>query len=180
MTTSETILIALAVLAFITYRQTRWVPVTISKLLRMPIVFVVAGLLQIPSTARQLPVGWHLGVLDVVLIGAELVLAVAVGWLMGRLTEIAVIGTTVSARLGVAGVAVWLGFVAVRIGLAIAGGALHAPLATLPVVIFFVVAVIKITQAVVVRERLARHRVEQSRLDQVDTVDPTAQHSRRG
>jgi len=31
-----------------------------------------------------------------------------------------------------------------------------------------------------VRERLARHRVEQSRLDQVDTVDPTAQHSRRG
>ena len=41
MTTSETILIALAALAFITYRQTRWVPVTISKLLRMPAFPVV-------------------------------------------------------------------------------------------------------------------------------------------
>jgi hypothetical protein len=175
MTTTETIVLALAVLAFITYRQTRWVPVTLGKLLRMPAIFVAAGLLQIPSTARQLPAGWHLGATDVVLIGAELVLALAVGWLMGRLTEIAVVGGSVSSRLGAPGVAVWLGFVAVRIGLAVVGGALHAPLATLPVVIFFVVAAIKVTQAVVVRERLAQHGTQQSRSDDEDlATEPVA------
>lgn len=164
MNTTETIAIALVVLAFITYRQTRWVSVKLGKLLRMPVIFVIAGLLQIPSTSQQLPPGWRLGGLDVVLIAVELVLALIVGWQMGRRTEIASVDGVVSSRLGGAGVAVWLGFVAVRVGLAFAGAALHAPLATLPVVIFFVVAAIKITQAVVVRERVASHQEQRSQL----------------
>jgi hypothetical protein len=164
MNTTETIAIALVVLAFITYRQTRWVSVKLGKLLRMPVIFVIAGLLQIPSTSQQLPAGWHLGGLDVLLIAVELVLALMVGWLMGRRTEIASVDGVVSSRLGGAGVAVWLGFVAIRVGLAFAGAALHAPLPNLPVVIFFVVAAIKITQAIVVRERVARHLGQRSQL----------------
>ena len=140
----------------------------------MPVIFVVAGLLLIPAAAEQLPLGWQLGIPDVALIAAELALALVVGWQMGRLTEIATRDGVVSSRLGRAGVAVWLGFIVARIGLGVAGIAWHAPLATLPAVIFLVVATIKVTQAVVVRKRVAHHEWEQIQLDQSTATERMA------
>jgi hypothetical protein len=157
METFETVAVAVLVIGFVTYRQTRWVPVKLSKLLRMPVIFAVAGALQIPSSLKQLPRGWHLDALDVAVISGELVLALVVGWLMGRMTEIANVRGVTSSRLGGWGIAVWLIFIAVRIGLGVVASAWSAPLAALPVTVFFVVAAVKLAQLVVVRERLAIH-----------------------
>ncbi|MET0693107.1 MAG: hypothetical protein ABWX96_02155 [Propionibacteriaceae bacterium] len=150
--------VAVLLIAFITFRQTRWQPVRAAKLLRMPLIFAVIGLLLVSQSARQLPAGWHLDALDAGVIGFELLVAVVVGWWMGRLTQIRTIDGVVSSRLTGPGVGVWLGFIALRIGLGILASALSAPLAALPATILFVVAAIKIVQAVVIRERVARHR----------------------
>jgi hypothetical protein len=158
MQTVISLAVAVVIIAFVTYRQSRWVPVRLGKMLRMPIIFVVVGVLEVPSSLKQLPAGWHLDTLDVVVIAVELVLALGVGWLMGRLAEIRIIDGILSSRLGRRGIAVWLGFIAVRVGLGFAAVAWSAPLAALPATIFFVVAVIKSTQLVVVRERVAANR----------------------
>jgi hypothetical protein len=129
-----------------------------AKLLRMPVIFAVAGAVMISQSAHQLPPGWHLGAMDAVVIGFELVVALAAGWWMGRLTQIRTIDGTVSSRLGRGGVAVWIGFLALRISLDLSASAISAPLAALPATIFFVIAAIKIVQAVIIRERVARHR----------------------
>lgn len=159
MQTFISLAIAVVVIGFITYRQSRWLPVRLGKMLTMPAIFLVAGVLQVPSSLQQLPRGWHLGSLDLVLIAVEVVLALVVGWLLGRVTEVRTIDGVLSSRLGGRGIALWLTFIAVRIGLGFAATSWSAPLAALPATIFFVVTVIKVAQLVVVRKRIANHQL---------------------
>jgi hypothetical protein len=155
--------VAILLIAFITYRQTRWQPVRVAKLLKMPLIFAVIAVVLLTQSVRQLPAGWHLDALDFGVIAFELVLGLGVGWWMGRLTQIRTSDGVLSSRLGGAGVAVWLGFIALRIGLGIAASVMSAPLAALPATVIFVVVAIKIVQAVVIRGRVARHQAQELR-----------------
>lgn len=155
--TFETVAIAVALIAFIAIRQAVWQPVNVGRLARMPIVFAVIGGISLISSVPQLGPDWHVGTLDLAVILTELTLGVPAGWLMGRTTQIRRFGDVLKSRLAPAGLGVWIGFLVLRIGLAVLVHVFHAQLAEQTGTILIVVAEIKAIQVVMVRERLDRH-----------------------
>lgn len=155
--TVETIGIAVLVIAFITVRQSVWQTVNLTRLLRMPVIFGLIGVVSLVTGARALS-HLHVGVVDVLIIGTELALGLLAGWLMGRFTQIRRFGDQLKSRLGAAGIGVWLGFLVVRIGLAVVAHVVDAGLAEQTGTILIVVAVIKTVQALMIRERIDRHQ----------------------
>lgn len=159
--TIEMIVVAVAVIAFVTIRQTRWSPVSLGRLFRMPLIFGLVGVVMGVQAVAKGSLG-HLGGRDFAVIAIELAVGVVAGWLMGRQTEIATVNGVTRSRLRPAGLAVWLGFIGVRIGLGVLGSVLGLEIVTQPMAIFLVLAVVKGIQALMVRERLDRHRSELS------------------
>jgi hypothetical protein len=150
------IVAGLAVLVFVSVRQMAWQPVNLGQLMRMPLIMAVIGVV---ITAEAFGSGkpQHFGAVDAVIISAELVIAVLGGWLMGRLTQIATIGGRTMSRLRPSGLLAWIGFIAVRIGFAVLAHLFGAGVASGTETILFMVAIVKATQGLTVRERVARH-----------------------
>ena len=163
MNTIETIVVALAVIALVTYRQSVWQPVRPGRLFRMPIVLGAVGLITISGTVQHLPHGWHPGALDVVVLVGELGAGLVAGIMMGRLTHIRTVDGVVQSRLSGPGVGVWLGFIALRVGFGVLAAVVGATFAAQPGAALLVIALIKVVQGLVVRERVSRHRSEESR-----------------
>jgi hypothetical protein len=163
METVETIIVALAVIGFVTYRQTRWQPVDASRLFRMPAILAVAGLFTIGGTIRALPQGWHPGAADVAVLIGELGAGLVAGVLMGRLASLRTENGVVQTRLAGSGLAVWLGFIALRVGFGVLAVIVGATFAAQPGATLLVVALIKLVQSLIVRERVSRHRAAESR-----------------
>lgn len=163
METIETIIIALAVIGFVTYRQTRWQPVDPSRLFRMPAILAAAGLFTIWGTIRTLPMGWHPGTADVAVLVAELGTGLAAGLLMGRLATIRTEHGVVQTRLSGQGLVVWFAFIGLRVGFGFLAVLVGATFAAQPGATLLVVALIKLVQSVIVRERVIRHRAAESR-----------------
>lgn len=158
--TIEMIVLTVAVIAFVTIRQTRWSPVSLGKLFRMPFIFGLIGVVGVAQAAGKPGGIGRLGGLDVAVIAVELVIGVVAGWLMGAQTEIATVGGVTRSRLRPAGLAIWLGFIGVRIGLGVLGSVFGLAIATQPTMIFLVLAAVKSVQAVMVRQRIDQHRAE--------------------
>lgn len=154
-----TILIGIAVLIFISFRQMRWQQP--ARQVRMPLILAVVGVIQAVNTWNNALLS-KLSVMDFALIGIELCFAVLGGWLMGRLSQVATVNGSTQTRLRPVGLAVWFGFIALRIGMATLGGFLGAALASNAAVILFMVAIVKGIQVLVVRERIARHELGQT------------------
>lgn len=126
----------------------------------MPLIFGLVGVVMgVQTVAKPGGLG-HLGVRDLALITIELAIGVLAGWLMGRQTEIAMVNGVTRSRLRPSGLATWLGFIGVRIGLGVSGSMFGLGIVTQPMVIFLVLAVVKSIQALMVRERLDGHRAE--------------------
>ncbi|WP_286345912.1 hypothetical protein [Frondihabitans sucicola] len=83
------IVIGLALVGFIAYRQLRWTRTDRASVWRMPLILGVIGVINLSSTAKNATVGAP----DITIIGIELVLAVVIGLLMGRLTVFRVAAT---------------------------------------------------------------------------------------
>lgn len=154
-----TIVLGIGVLLFISVRQMSWQKP--GRQLKMPLVLAVVGVIEAASTWNQALLS-KLSMVDFVLVGVEVVLALLGGWLMGRMTQIATINGVTQTRLRPAGLAVWLGFIALRIGMAIIGGMLGAALASNAAVILFVVAIVKGTQMLIVWDRANRHELAEA------------------
>jgi hypothetical protein len=154
--TVETIVIGLAIIAFITYRLSQWQSVRPSRLIRMPLILGVVGLISLAGSGPQL-LHQHITVLDIALLGAELTIGVVAGWLIGRLTEIRTFADGTKSKLVPVGIAVWLGFIAIRIGFGVAASMLGASLAALPGLTLIVLAVVKGVQGLMVHGRVVRH-----------------------
>ncbi|QGN31938.1 hypothetical protein [Microlunatus sp. Gsoil 973] len=161
-----TIGLGLCVLIFISIRQMRWQQP--SRQMKMPLILGAIGVLQAAGSWNSALFS-KLSLLDVALVGVELCVAVVGGWLMGRLSEVATVDGSTQTRLRPAGLAVWLGFIALRVGMAAVGGVLGATLASNTAVILFVVAIVKGVQVLVVRERISRHELSGAD-NRVDTV----------
>lgn len=149
------ILFGVAALIFISVRQMSWQLVKLDKLFKMPALLTVAGVVVIAITLHTYTSA-GVGRLDLVILGAEVGAAVFGGWLMGRLTQIEFRGQAARSGLTGGGLAVWFGFIALRIGLALIGGFLGVELAALPALILFMIAVVKGIQALTIKERLDR------------------------
>ncbi|MBO0811331.1 MAG: hypothetical protein J2P23_04710 [Microlunatus sp.] len=159
------IILGLGLLIFISVRQMRWQRP--GRQQKLPMILALVGVIEAATSWNNALLS-RVSAVDLLLVGVELAVAVLGGWLMGRLTEIGTVGGVTQARLRPAGLAVWLGFILLRVGMAVAGGFLGAVLTSNPAVILFAVAIVKGTQVLIVRERISRHELAaERRMDSV-------------
>lgn len=159
-TTILYIVAGLALLLFISFRQMRWSSVSVGRMLRMPAILFGVGLFLAAKTFTNFG-SLHVHPTELLLIGGEAVVALIGGWLMGRLTQIGTVQGLTQSRLRPVGLAVWFGFLAVRIGLDLFAHVLHFELAASTPLILCMVAIVKAGQALVVRERVDQHERQQ-------------------
>jgi hypothetical protein len=160
----ENLALGLALLAYLVTRQIRWVPVDTTRIWRLPIVLGVVGLLTVGSGHARLSTA------DVAVLVLSAILALGSGTAMGRLAQFRPIPPTATpkrmrngalptleTRTGWAGAALWVGLIAARIGLDVAGSRSGAALATSGGVVLLVLALNRAARAVVFSARLDRH-----------------------
>jgi hypothetical protein len=127
------ILIAVAVLCWIVYRQFTWQLASPSRLWRMPAVIAIVGLVMLAQTrsiANVRPV-------DLLILAGEIVLSLGLGAIMGSLARFRTRGqrasdvrqrsgvpvgfdesvTVTETRTGALGAALWIVLIAVRVGI---------------------------------------------------------------
>jgi hypothetical protein len=144
--------LGLAVIGLLVWRQLRWTRFEPGRALRLPIVLAGLGALEVAAaatTTRLVPA-------DLTLLAAELVVALAIGAGMGRLTVFRLSPAATGAwetRTGVLGAALWLVLIAVRVGASAAGPALGARTAASTGVLLVVLAVTRGTAALIARSR---------------------------
>jgi hypothetical protein len=127
------IIVALAVLCWIIYRQFTWQLVSPSRLWRMPAVIAIIGVIMLAQT-KSLTV---VKPIDLLILVGELVLALGLGAVMGTLAKFRTRGqrasdirqrsgvpvdfdpsvTVTESRTGGLGAALWVILIAVRIGI---------------------------------------------------------------
>ncbi|RKR75543.1 hypothetical protein [Frondihabitans australicus] len=150
------IVIGIALVGFLAFRQMRWSYVDRSSLWRMPIILAVIGVVSIANMSKGLTIT---GV-DIAFIGVELLISVGLGLVMGRITvfrratQADSKGRLIQARTGGLGAALWLVLIAVRVGLDVAGGFMGAHLVTATGVILLTVAVNRAARALVLDAKI--------------------------
>ena len=127
------IIVALAVLCWIIYRQFTWQLVNPSRLWRMPVVIAIIGVIMLAQTKSLTAVK----PIDLLILAGELVLALGLGAIMGMLAKFRTRGqrasdirqrsgvpvefdpsvTVTESRTGGLGAALWVVLIAVRIGI---------------------------------------------------------------
>lgn len=150
------LLLGVGALIFVSVRQMRWQRVG-SGLMKLPLILGVGAVAAAAFTWNTALLS-RISITDIALIVGELCFAIVGGWLMGRLTQIETIKGATRSRLRPSGLAVWFGFIAIRVGFAALGAALGAALASNIAVILFMIAIVKGTQLLIVRERASRHQ----------------------
>ncbi|MFI5956004.1 hypothetical protein [Cryptosporangium sp. NPDC051539] len=162
-TTLTDIVLGLAFLAYIVSRQLRWIPVDTASMWRMPMILGAVGLLSLAGHTATITT------VDVAILVLSAILAVGSGLAMGRLATFRPIaapapkplrnGTlpTTESRVGWVGAGLWIGLIAARIGLDVAGAEMGAGTATSAGVILLVVAINRAARALVFSARLGHH-----------------------
>jgi hypothetical protein len=153
-----TVLLALAVVALLIWRQLRWRTFDPARALRLPIVLGAIGLLDLAQLH-----GARITALDGTLFAIELLMSVGIGAAMGRLSVFrpAPAAGALQVRTGPLGASLWIVLIAVRVAFDAVGAALGAHLLTQTGVILVLLAASRATAALVVRAR-EPHRTPQS------------------
>jgi hypothetical protein len=152
------IAIGVVLVGLIAVRQLRWRRIDRGNVWRLPAVLGIVGVVLLGTTTGGITVGS----LDIGLIALELVISIGIGLLMGRLTTIRVAGAPdkkgnpFEARAGGVGVALWIVFLGLRIGIDVIGAGLGAQLLTGTGVILLSVAANRAASALVIDSRLPR------------------------
>lgn len=150
------ILAGIALIAFVSYRQTQFSPVNPAKAAKLPVALLISAVVMAASQGAALT-SLRPGAADLLLLAAEALVAVAAGWGMGRLAQIAPVDGVLSSRLRPAGLAVWFGFILIRVAGGVIADVDHLALAASLPLVFVMLAIVKGTQAAVVSGRVARH-----------------------
>lgn len=144
------LVLTLAALALIIGRQVRWRRFNPGKAIRTPVVLAGIGLLTLVTGKQQAA----LTSLDLVLLGVELALAIAVGAVMGWLTVFRAAGDGgTEARTGWLGASLWFVLIAVRIGLDALAAAMGSHIAVSAGVILVMIGASRGASALVARSR---------------------------
>ncbi|WIE75497.1 hypothetical protein [Curtobacterium sp. MCSS17_007] len=148
--------VGLLLVGLLAYRQATWRALDPTRVWRAPLVLGVVGVVVLARSAVTVTT------LDVLFLGIEALLAVAVGLAMGSMTRFRTAATpddhgrTLQARTGWVGAGLWLLLVAVRVGLDVVGGHLGAHLLTSTGAILLVLALNRAARALVVDQRMPR------------------------
>ncbi|MFT4233684.1 MAG: hypothetical protein QM607_01560 [Microbacterium sp.] len=149
---SANAILALALLAWVGYRQTTWRRVDAARMWRAPVILAVAGLATLSGQH-----GWaHVSALDVSLLLVELVLSCGVGAVMGAISRFRPAGDGLETRAGWVGLALWLVLIALRIALSVFAARLGADLTASTGMILLLVGANRAARALVILRRAAR------------------------
>ncbi|WP_051172126.1 hypothetical protein [Microbacterium indicum] len=162
--------VAISVVAIlvISFRQLAWRRFVPRKLVILPLFLLVCGVCLGAAAGAGALVSTA-GALDVVLIVVQLALAVGAGLWMGRCVEIAPHDGALATRLRPAGLGIWFGMIAIRLGLDGVAHLIGAHLAGSIALILLMLGVAKGTQGVVIALRVRRA---------VPEPEPAAQYAR--
>ncbi|WP_434769800.1 hypothetical protein [Curtobacterium flaccumfaciens] len=150
------VLIGLALVGLLAYRQATWRFLDPARIWRGPLVMAIVGVVVLAQTTTTVTTT------DVVFLGLEALLTVGVGLAMGAMTRFRTVttphakGRTLQSRTGWLGAALWLVLIAARIGLDVLGGHLGAHLLTSTGTILLVLALNRAARALVVDQRIPR------------------------
>lgn len=150
------ILIGVALVAFLAYRQATWRYLDPARIWRGPLVMAVIGVVVLAQTQAVITSA------DVVFLAIEALVTIGVGLTMGRITRFRTAptpddkGRTLQSRTGWLGAGLWIVLIVVRIGLDVVGGHLGAHLLTSTGTILLVLALNRAARAVVLDQRIPR------------------------
>jgi hypothetical protein len=164
--------LALAILAWVIYRQMTWQLVSPSRLYRMPIIFGLIGVVELTQVHGVTTVS----ATDFLILGGELVLSLGVGAAMGsmarfrsrpqRESDVAnrrsggtgswdASVTVIESRTGAWGAALWVLIIAVRVGVEFAAtGIDHSALISATGVILILLAANRLARGFVLLRRM--------------------------
>jgi hypothetical protein len=167
------IVIALAVVGWVIYRQLTWQAVRIGRLWRTPLIFAVVGVVMLAQTNSLKAVT----PVDLSILVGELLISLALGAAMGRMAAFrtrpqrasdvtsrhGVVGsfnpsaTVTETRTGGLGAALWVVLIAIRIGIElVVSHYFNSPLLESTGTILFVLAANRVARAFVVANRMER------------------------
>lgn len=145
--------IAFAVIAYVMYKQIAWRRINTRKMLLMPAVLAALGLFDLKNVVAAKPA---VGPVDLAFVAAQIVVAVGIGLAMGKITVFAADGGGEYFRSGKFGAVLWTVYIAARLGLDVAAGAVGSEFATSMAMILLTVAVNRFTQSALVLARRSR------------------------
>lgn len=152
------IVIGLALVGFLMYRQTTWQFLDAGRIWRLPVILGAIGVITIAKSSTG-PVTS----MDIAFIGAEVVVSVALGALMGSIAQFRVAarpddrGRSVQTRTGGLGAVLWLVLIVVRVGMDFLGAELGAHLLASTGMILLMVGVNRAARAFVLDRRIPTH-----------------------
>lgn len=148
------IVIGLALVGFLAFRQTTWRYLDPARVWRMPLIMAVVGVVVLAQTKAPITT------IDIVFLGIEALISVAVGLSMGSITTFRTVSTpdekgrTLQSRTGWFGAGLWLVLIAVRIGLDVLGGHMGAHLLTSTGAVLLMLAINRAARALVLDQRI--------------------------
>jgi hypothetical protein len=151
--------IILLLVGFIAFRQLQWRPVIVARMWRMPIIFGVIGLFLVSTQTK----GQAVTTLDMGVIVIELVIAVGVGAIMGRIAQFKKLDTgntpqaaEFASRTGWVGMVLWIVMIGIRVGIDIWATRSGAAFAASTGLILIVLAVNRLSRTAVFAARVAK------------------------
>jgi hypothetical protein len=175
MTTSNVadILIALALVAWIMYRQFTWQLVSLAKLWKMPVIVAAVGIIMLAQSKSLTAIT----PIDIGILAVELIISLGLGAALGSMARFRTrpqtaadvssrrnpsaafnpAVTVIESRTGALGAALWLVLIAIRIGIEIAvNHYFHSAFLSSTGTILLVVAGNRVARALVVAGRMER------------------------
>ncbi|MBF4608056.1 hypothetical protein [Curtobacterium sp. VKM Ac-1393] len=150
------VLIGVALVCFLGYRQATWQYLDPTRIWRSPMVMAIIGVVVLAQTKATITT------VDIVFLGIEALITIGVGLSMGSITRFRTVATpdakgrTIQSRTGWIGASLWIVLIAVRIGLDVLGGHLGAHLLTSTGTILLVLALNRAARALVIDQRIPR------------------------
>lgn len=151
------ILLVLAIIGYVGVRQVRWTPLDETRLWRLPAILGIIGAVMLVRDG----VLDSLSTMDIAVAVIEVVVSVAIGAAMGRITRIRPLsapskGARLESSAGWLGLALWVLYIAARIGFGVWAGVSGSELGAATGLILVMVAVNRASSAAVLSLRLAR------------------------
>ncbi|WP_353113069.1 hypothetical protein [Microbacterium sp.] len=172
-----TIVIALAAIVWLSIRQTTWTPMSPGRAWRGPIVLLAVGaIMMVNGRPTLIPTGPELGVLVL-----ELVIGAAVGAGIGFTAKLRPVSgqalaahaagrradreaPTFEARNGAWGMVLWLGMIALRVGLGVLFASMGIAAVTAPAAILLLVGVNRLVRTGVILARVNARMPQRARV----------------
>ncbi|MEF2976626.1 hypothetical protein [Subtercola sp. YIM 133946] len=157
-------LVIIVLVGWMGLHQVNWRPVEIARMWRGPLVLGVIGVVTL---ANGNDLG-NLSTFDVGVLVFEIVVSLAVGAIMGAMAKFRPItaagvamahddsGATLESRTGWWGFALWVGFIALRIGVDVGAGAMGSQIASSTAVILILLAANRAARSAVFAARIGR------------------------